>query len=145
MSRKGDQEKGSIDRRRFLARSASLVALGSASLLPGRAQAAMADPGLDPMRVPGSPARTYGERSTFESASRSAGDSHSLTPLQELHGIVTPSSLHFERHHNGVPAIDPSRHRLLLHGLVARPMLFTVEELQHFPSVSRLAFIECAG
>jgi sulfane dehydrogenase subunit SoxC len=58
---------------------------------------------------------------------------------------VTPSSLHFERHHNGVPAIDPSRHRLLVHGLVARPVLFTLDDLQRFPSVSRLAFIECAG
>jgi sulfane dehydrogenase subunit SoxC len=68
-----------------------------------------------------------------------------LTPLQDLHGVVTPSSLHFERHHNGVPAIDPSRHRVLVHGLVARPLFFTVDDLQRFPSVSRLAFIECAG
>src|SRR5262245_52445649 len=97
---------GSMDRRRFLTRSASLVALGSASLLLQHAKAAVADPASDPMRVPGSPARAYGERSSFESLSRSAGDSHSLTPLQHLHGIVTPSSLHFERHHNGVPAID---------------------------------------
>jgi sulfane dehydrogenase subunit SoxC len=65
--------------------------------------------------------------------------------LQDLHGIVTPSALHFERHHNGVPAIDPSRHRLLVHGLVARPLVFTVDELMRFPSVSRSAFIECAG
>ncbi|HSE60273.1 MAG TPA: sulfite dehydrogenase, partial [Nitrospiraceae bacterium] len=86
-----------------------------------------------------------GERSHFESATRSAGDSHSLTPLQDLHGIITPSSLHFERHHNGVPAIDPSQHRLLVHGLVARPVMFTMDELQRFPSVTRLAFIECAG
>ena len=137
--------KVNIGRRRFLARGASLIALGSTSLLLAKAKAAAADAESDPMRVPGSSARAYGERSTFESARRSAGDSHSLTPLQDLHGIVTPSSLHFERHHNGVPAIDPSRHRLLVHGLVARPVLFTLEELQRFPSVSRLAFIECSG
>jgi sulfane dehydrogenase subunit SoxC len=62
-----------------------------------------------------------------------------------LHGIVTPSSLHFERHHNGVPLIDPARHRLLVHGLVERSMIFTLDELKRFPSVSRLAFIECSG
>jgi sulfane dehydrogenase subunit SoxC len=137
--------KVNIGRRRFFARGASLIALGSTSLLLAKAKAAAADVGSDPMRVPGSAARAYGERSTFESTRRSAGDSHSLTPLQDLHGIVTPSSLHFERHHNGVPAIDPSRHRLLVHGLVARPVLFTLEELQRFRSVSRLAFIECSG
>jgi sulfane dehydrogenase subunit SoxC len=133
-----------VGRRRFLARGASLIAMGSAFLI-GKGTAAFPKTGSDAMLVPGSPARSYGERSRFESASRSAGDWHSLTPLQDLHGVVTPSSLHFERHHNGVPAIDPSRHRLLIHGLVARPLLLTVEELHRFPSVSRLAFIECAG
>jgi len=135
----------SMGRRRFLAGSASLIALGSTSLVLGTKKTAADGPGADPMRVPGSPARSYGERSRFESSRRSANDSHSLTPLQDLHGIVTPSSLHFERHHNGVPAIDPSRHRLLIHGLVARPLMFAVDDLQRFPSVSRLAFIECAG
>src|SRR6478736_7206313 len=132
-------------RRRFLARSASLMASASASLLLGHREATAVEQDTDPMRVPGLPARSYGGRSSFESISRSAGDSHSLTPLQDLHGVVTPSSLHFERHHNGVPAIDPSRHRVLVHGLVARPVLFTLDDLQRFPSVSRLAFIECAG
>jgi sulfane dehydrogenase subunit SoxC len=134
-----------IGRRRFLAGGASLIALSSASLVVTKAKALAAQSGSDPMLVPGSPARAYGERSPFESASRSAGGSHSLTPLQDLHGIVTPSSLHFERHHNGVPAIEPSRHRVLVHGLVARPLFFTVEDLRRFRSVSRLAFIECAG
>ncbi len=162
MKRKGDREKAdrssaseagkasgglarTIGRRHFLTGGASLIALSSSALLLPKATSFAADLGSDPMLVPGSPARSYGQRSTFESASRSAGESHSLTPLQDLHGIVTPSSLHFERHHNGVPAIDPSRHRLLLHGLVARPVLFTLDDLQRFPSVSRLAFIECAG
>jgi sulfane dehydrogenase subunit SoxC len=133
-----------IGRRHFLTGGASLIALASTSLLLGK-QAGAGNSAADPMLVPGAPARAYGDRSTFESASRSAGDSSSLTPLESLHGIVTPSSLHFERHHNGVPAIDPSRHRLLVHGLVARPLLFTMDDLQRLPSVSRLAFIECAG
>ena len=54
-------------------------------------------------------------------------------------------ALHFERHHNGIPQVDPMRHRLLVHGLVERPMIFSLDELKRFPAVSRLAFIECAG
>ncbi len=131
-----------IDRRRFLAGSA-FIALGASSILRGK-EAGAAE-GVDPMRIPGADARSYGDRSPFEVAARSAGTSYSLTPLEDLHGIVTPASLHFERHHNGVPAIDPSRHRLMIHGLVSRPLMLTVEELQRFPAVSRLAFIECAG
>ena len=148
----GDEEAGreqverpDIDRRSFLAGSASLMALGTTSLLLGTAKAAGPDQGVDPMRVPGSGASSYGDRSAFETATRLGGGSHSLTPLQDLHGIVTPSSLHFERHHNGVPTINPKRHRLLVHGLVDKPLIFTVEELKQLPSVSRLAFIECAG
>lgn len=139
------KERTNVDRRRFLAASASLMALGTTSLLFGPANAADVDQGVDPMRVPGTGASPYGQRSSFETTTRSGEGSHSLTPLQDLHGIVTPSSLHFERHHNGVPAIDPKRHRLLIHGLVARPLIFTVDDLERLPSVSRLAFIECAG
>jgi sulfane dehydrogenase subunit SoxC len=62
-----------------------------------------------------------------------------------LHGIITPSALHFERHHNGVPAIDPDRHRLLIHGLVDRPLTFSMNDLTRFPSVTRTLFIECSG
>jgi sulfane dehydrogenase subunit SoxC len=69
----------------------------------------------------------------------------SRAPLQDLVGIITPSSLHFERHHSGVPTIDPAQHELLLHGLVDRPLRFSLAELRRFPSVSRVHFIECAG
>ncbi len=69
----------------------------------------------------------------------------SLTPLQDLTGIVTPNGLHFERHHAGVPAIKPAAHRLMVHGLVDRPLLFTMDDLERFPSVSRFHFIECSG
>ncbi len=67
------------------------------------------------------------------------------TPLQKLFGIVTPNGLHFERHHAGVPAIDPDAHRLMIHGDVTRPMIFTMDDIFRFPSVSRFHFIECAG
>ena len=71
--------------------------------------------------------------------------SASLTPLQHLHGIVTPSALHFERHHAGVPDIDPARHRLLIHGLVRRPVVLTLADLERLPAVSRIHMIECSG
>ena len=69
----------------------------------------------------------------------------SNTPLQDLTGIVTPNGLHYERHHSGVPNIDPEQHRLLIHGLVERPMIFTMDDLTRFPSVSRFHFLECSG
>jgi len=69
----------------------------------------------------------------------------SLTPLQHQHGIVTPSGLVFERHHAGVPDIPPERHRLLVHGMVERPLAFTMDDVTRFPSVSRFHFLECSG
>lgn len=67
------------------------------------------------------------------------------TPLQSLKGTITPNGLFFERHHAGVPMIDPREHRLVIHGLVDRPLMFTMEELMRLPSVSRIHFIECSG
>jgi sulfane dehydrogenase subunit SoxC len=67
------------------------------------------------------------------------------TPIAALDGIVTPSGLHFERSHSGVPDIDPEQHRLVIHGLVKRPLEFTMEALSRYPRVSRIAFVECAG
>ena len=92
----------------------------------------------------------YGERSPFETAARQvrAGrypSSGSRTPLQDLRGIITPSALHFERHHAGVPDIDPSTHHLLIHGLVDRPLVLTMDDLRRLPSVSRICFLECSG
>ena len=69
----------------------------------------------------------------------------SRTPIQNLHGIITPNGLHFERHHAGVPDINPEQHRLVIHGLVDRPMIFTMEDIVRFPSESRIYFMECSG
>ncbi|WP_442975384.1 molybdopterin-dependent oxidoreductase, partial [Salmonella enterica] len=73
------------------------------------------------------------------------GNGISMTPLEDLEGIVTPTGLHFERHHNGVPDIDPARHRLLLHGAVRRALSFGVDELLRYPMRSHLVFLECGG
>ena len=92
----------------------------------------------------------YGKPSPFVGSKRwsrapDATASSSNTPLADLEGIVTPSGLHFERHHTGVPAIDPDSHRLTIHGMVDRPLVFTMDDLVRMPSVSRFHFIECSG
>jgi len=72
-----------------------------------------------------------------------------FTPLQGSFGIVTPSGLHFERHHQGWTDIDPRRHRFMVNGsspgMVARPMVFTMDDLMRLPSVSRMHFLECGA
>lgn len=99
----------------------------------------------DPTKVPGPPPGAIGTRSSFEQLRKKTSDTSSRTPLQHLYGMITPSDLHFERHHGGVPAIDPGKYQLLIHGMVERPMIFTLNDLKKFPSVSRIAFIECSG
>jgi len=69
----------------------------------------------------------------------------SRTTLQSLHGIITPNGLVFERHHAGVPDINPDLHKLVIHGLVDRPMVFSMEDIVRFPSESRINFLECSG
>jgi sulfane dehydrogenase subunit SoxC len=72
---------------------------------------------------------------------------HIASPLQDSVGVITPSSLHYVATTRGafMPDIDPKEHRLMIHGLVDRPLTFTVEDLKRLPSVTRLHFIECAG
>jgi len=69
----------------------------------------------------------------------------SFAPLQSLFGIVTPSGLHFERHHQGWWDIDPSKHRLMINGMVKTPKVFTLDEIMRLPSVSRFHFMECGA
>ena len=133
-----------ISRRALLAGAAG--ALGARALRLAQAQAPALPP--DPTKVPGAPVSPLGQRSPFERPRRipvGSRQGSSLTPLQELYGIVTPADLHFERHHAGVPAIDPHRYTLLIHGMVERPTVFDLEVLKRFPSVSRLHFLECSG
>lgn len=98
----------------------------------------------DPTKVLGPPP-TIGTRSSFEQLVKKPSDTSSRTPLQNLYGMITPSDLHFERHHGGVPVIDPNKYELLIHGMVKKPMVFTLNDLKKFPSVSRIAFLECSG
>ena len=144
-----------VTRRSFLTRSAAAVgAVGIAAVAPRAAEAAE-PPDTPPwMKAPGAGMSEYGAPSKFESKVTrtlirsqpgTTGSGASRTPLEALDGMLTPSGLHFERHHSGVPEIDPAQHRLLVHGMVKRPLLFTVDSLLRYPMVSRIHFIECAG
>src|ERR1700680_1204213 len=130
-------------RRRFLRATTAMAAT-----VAGGLTALWEDEG----RQPGAPLRPYGDRSPFEKTARRnsrpgppGGTGTTLTPLESLYGIITPSALHFERHHSGVPLIDPDKHELLIHGLVEKPVVLKMEEIKRFPSVSRIHFLECSG
>ena len=137
-------------RRRFLKRGAALGAALVAGT--GLASAGRAQPAPDnPSKVLGGPLRPYGERSRFEQAVRDKSLAmtdemgSNSTPLDETLGIITPSALHYVVHRGGLPDIDPAKHRLLIHGMVDRPVSLTMEELKRLPSTSRILFLECAG
>jgi sulfane dehydrogenase subunit SoxC len=99
------------------------------------------------MRTPGAEASPYGERAPAEDAvvRQVLDPADSFSPLADLHGTITPNALFYEVHYGGIPAIDPAEHRLMVHGLVERPLLFTVDDLKRFPSVSVTHFLECSG
>ena len=95
----------------------------------------------------------YGVPARFEKgASRTLSNpkgeprtSHARTPHHLLNGTVTPNGLHFIIAHSGIPDIDPEQHRLVIHGLVRQPLVFTADALMRYPMVSRMAFVECGG
>ena len=147
----------SIGRRGFLAAAG---AAGAAALVTRGAKAA-APPGAmdypvqkDPTSEQGrltSADGGYGSRSQFESEVRwrfptaTKESSWTMVPLDKSQGIITPSGLHFERHHGGIPNIDPAKHTLIVHGMVNQARKYTMADLMRFPSISRQHFIECSG
>jgi len=133
--------KTHISRRDWLASTAGIVGTLAASS-PAGGQT----PPTDTTKRPGAGARPLGSRSGFETPTRTAGSpAASQTPLQDLHGTITPADLHFERHHGGVPEIDPANYKLLIHGMVQRPTVFTLDDLKRFPATSGIHFLECSG
>lgn len=153
-----DEHRRSFIRKSFLAASAALA--GAPMVAAFGAPATAGDP--DILQLPpwtrslGQPvaARPYGQPSQYESKlvrRESPGltsvpqASVSFAPLQGLFGIITPSGLHFERHHQGWVDVDPARHRLMINGLVKRPRVYTMDDLMRLPSVSRIHFIECGA
>jgi len=143
---------GLLDRRVFLKGGA---AAAGAFMAFASSESAAAPPETPPgMTMSGAPLSPYGSPAGFErevtrtlirSQPGTTGAGASRTPLEALEGIITPSGLHFERHHNGVPTIDPAQHQLLIHGMVERPLIFTMAMLSRYPMESRIHFLECSG
>ena len=149
-------------RRRFLRRGGALMGGAVASGVAGSEALAATETSenLPPnvpewMKTPGDAmgSQLYGTPSPFEkgvvknipknlSQYLSASG---RTPLQDLDGIITPNGLFYERHHGGVPTIDPAQHRLMLHGLVDKPLIFKMDDIRRFPSQTRIHFLECSG
>jgi len=136
-------KRSSPSRRQLLQMGA---AVGGSLLAGEKALALEANP-----RKLGEPLGPYGERSPFEKAVRWRRDSKtpetgsSFTPIHDSVGTITPSALHYERHHSGIPAIDPSRHRLVIHGMVDRPLSLSMADIKRLPSVTRVMVLECGG
>ena len=131
-----DKQPRSIDRRQLLKTAAVSTAAIAGSVLAGTP------------RFPGIPASNIGTRSEHEKLEKTVHglmQTHADTPIHQLHGMLTPSDLHFERSHSGVPDINPEHYQLLIHGLVDKNLKFTLSELKRFPSVSKITFVECAG
>ena len=148
------QHSGSASRRAFLKRGAAVAGVAaSAGLAPGANAQGLA--GQPWERVYGAAFTGYGQPSRFELpvvrhllrpyGDLAPGSGAALTPIESLEGIITPSSLHNTRNHSGTPDIDPKQHQLLLHGLVARPLTFSMESLWRYPMTTRTYFIECSG
>ncbi len=141
---------GLMHRRLFLKAGAGLV--GGSALLTAQPAAATRTAW---MKAPGRPMSRYGAPSEYESSvgrigfgvsqPGTTGSGASRTPLEYLNGVITPSGLHFERHHSGVPDIDPGQYQLLIHGLVERPLKFSMESLVRYPMVTHTQFLECSG
>jgi sulfane dehydrogenase subunit SoxC len=148
--------KSKSGRRGFLKGSAAVVgglAVGGVKPASGQSNESTSDEswslGYEP-QTPTDP-REYGQRSRYVISKRTynprgrraTDDIH--TPLAEVEGIITPAPLHFNVNHgSAIPDIDPATHRLMIHGMVDRPLIFNMEELKRFPSVTRTHFVECA-
>lgn len=130
----------------------ALVGAASAGMARAADPSPPAEPPWSQSIGPGVVDRVYGTPSHFEQdvirrnvpfLTATPESSVSFTPLQYQTGIITASGVFFERYHAGRPTVDPSQHRLMVHGMVDRPRLFTMEDIHRFPSVSRIHFIEC--
>ena len=144
-------------RRRFLRRGGALMGGAVASGLAGSEALAATETSenLPPnvpewMKTPGDPIGTPSpfEKGVVKNIPKNLSQYLSAsgrTPLQDLDGIITPNGLFYERHHGGVPTIDPAQHRLMLHGLVDKPLIFTMDDIRRFPSQTRIHFLECSG
>src|ERR1700742_1988750 len=145
---------GLIDRRALLGRG-MMIAGAMGAGIGGSSTAAGAEPLSEPRWSLefGDPTTPYQGRSKYEekvvrtlsNPKHELRNSHSRTPHHLLEGTTTPNGLHFTINHGGIPAIDPDKHRFVIHGLVKRPLEFTLETLSRYPMITRRAFVECGG
>ncbi|MGI9259381.1 MAG: sulfite dehydrogenase [Gammaproteobacteria bacterium] len=143
---------GLLDRRAFFKGGAALAAAMSGYTL---SEWAAAQPLVNAASgsMPGAPTKPYGTPSRFETAAVRTETNpngefrtgQARTPHHVLNGTVTPGGLHFVVAHTGTPDINPDEHRLLIHGLVDRPLVFTLDALMRYPMETRMAFLECGG
>jgi sulfane dehydrogenase subunit SoxC len=146
---------GLLDRRLFLKRGVQFGVISSIAAASTSIATTTENNPADPawMHVPGKPFSPYGMPSSFEDNvvrfptqnEAVPGNGVSWTPLHLMEGSITPNGLHYERHHNGVPQIDPKQHRLLIHGLVKQDLVFSIADLLRYPMQSKTCFIECGG
>jgi sulfane dehydrogenase subunit SoxC len=143
---------GLIDRRALLGRGAMIAgAMGTAGSLTGAAAEPLKnDPWSLEMGLVTPPLQTPSRFEKDVVRTRSNPDnelrnSHARTPHQMLNGTITPNSLHFSINHSGLPDIDPELHRLVIHGLVKQPLVYTLDTLSRYPMVTRMTFLECGG
>jgi sulfane dehydrogenase subunit SoxC len=144
---------GLIDRRALLGRGAMIA--GAMGVGLGSSAAAGAEPLTEePSSLEfGDRTAPYQVASKFEAKvvrtlsnpKHEMRNSHARTPHQFLEGTTTPNGLHFTINHGGIPSIDPDKHKLVIHGLVKRPLEFTLETLSRYPMTTRAAFVECGG
>jgi sulfane dehydrogenase subunit SoxC len=99
------------------------------------------------VRAYGKPSKHEAEviRRDVEWLTATRESSVSFTPLHEIDGVITPNGLCFERHHSGIAEVDPADYRLILHGLVDKPLIFTLDDIKRMPRVNRAYFCECAA
>ncbi len=142
-------------RRTFLAATAGSLAAASTAKAQSAPDKAITDlPDWSKYLGDGVAARPYGKPSKYEAhvmrrdvewLTASRESSVNFTPLHELDGIITPSGLCFERHHGGIAEIDPAQYRLMISGLVDKPLVFTLDDIKRFPRINRVHFLECAA
>ena len=137
-----------VSRRKLLGGAATAAVVLVQTAMGKTIQAAIPEAAFgldDPTKKPGPLPSPLGSRSPFEKPARQPSETSSRTPLQDLYSTITPADLHYERHHAGVPAINPEDYELYIHGLVERPMKFSLADLKRFPAFSRICFLECSG
>ena len=136
------------------------AALTGVSLAAGKASAATPDPLITEVQPwasglgDGVDETPYGLPIQFESdvvrrnvewLTADTISSINFTPIHALDGTITPQGCAFERHHSGAIELKKEDYRLMINGMVDRPLVFTYADLERFPRENHVYFCECAA